>query len=524
MPTPHEKLAESLEVLKELQNENGAAAIRTGDISRTHRERLVENGFLIEVLRGWYIPSRPNVAPGDSTSWYASYWRFCAAYLNERFKRNWCLSPDQSLIIHSGNWTVPQQLLIRSPLGKNNTVNLPYNTSLYDLKGSLPGKQYVEEKEGLQAYTVAASLIYCSPGLFTNNPTDIRTALMLIRDASDVLTILLDNGHSAIAGRLAGAFRNVGRDRVANEILKAMESAGYNVREADPFADRINPGGTGRPESPYVVRVRMMWQAMRGVVIARFPKPPGLPKNKVQLLKHIAEVYVTDAYHSLSIEGYRVTPELIERVRSGSWNPDRDSKDTEQRNALAARGYWLTYQAVLKSLEKILAGNNPGGVVEDDHSTWYRELFSPSVLVGLLKARDLAGYRNGPVYIRNSMHVPLNRDAVLDAMPEFFNLLKQEEHAAVRVMLGHFIFVYIHPYFDGNGRIGRFLMNSMLIAGGYPWTVVPVAKRKQYMEALEQASVYQNIEPFTNFLTTLVESGMKGEPLPAVPNRDFGGV
>ncbi len=517
MPAAHEKLAESLEILKELQNENGAAAIRTRDISRTHRERLVQNGFLVEVLRGWYIPSRPNMVLGDSTSWYASYWRFCAAYLNQRFKRKWCLSPDQSLIIHSGNWTVPQQLLVRSPLGKNNTVNLPFNTSLYDLKGPLPNLQYIEEKDGLQVYTIAASLVNCSPALFNSNPTDARTALMLIRDASDVLTILLENGHSAIAGRLAGAFRNVGRDRIAKEILNAMRSAGYDVREVDPFTDRINTRGTGRPESPYVVRIRLMWQAMREVIIEKFPEPPGLPKNKVQLLKHVAEVFVTDAYHSLSIEGYRVTPELIERVRSGNWNPDRDSKDAEQRNALAARGYWLTYQSVLKSLEKILGADNPGEVVEDDHSTWYRELFSPSVLVGLLKARDLAGYRNGPVYIRNSMHVPLNRDAVLDAMPEFFDLLKHEEHAAVRVVLGHFIFVYIHPYFDGNGRIGRFVMNAMLIAGGYPWTVVPVGKRNQYMEALEQASVYQRIEPFTNFLATLVENGMKGEPLPAIP-------
>jgi hypothetical protein len=69
MPTPHEKLAESLEMLKELQNDNGSDAIRTVDISRTHRERLVENGFLVKVIRGWYIPSRPSVAQGDSTSW-----------------------------------------------------------------------------------------------------------------------------------------------------------------------------------------------------------------------------------------------------------------------------------------------------------------------------------------------------------------------------------------------------------------------------------------------------------------------
>jgi Fic family protein len=44
---------------------------------------------------------------------------------------------------------------------------------------------------------------------------------------------------------------------------------------------------------------------------------------------------------------------------------------------------------------------------------------------------------------------------------------------SVRVVLGHFVFVYIHPYIDGNGRMGRFLMNLMLASGGYPWAVIP---------------------------------------------------
>ncbi|MEX2232012.1 MAG: Fic family protein [Cyclobacteriaceae bacterium] len=138
--------------------------------------------------------------------------------------------------------------------------------------------------------------------------------------------------------------------------------------------------------------------------------------------------------------------------------------------------------------------------------------------MGLLKPSDLAGYRNGPVYIRRSMHVPLNRDAVRDAMPAFFDLLKEELDPAVRVVLGHFIFVYIHPYMDGNGRIGRFLMNVMLAAGGYPWTVIPVEDRKLYMDALEQASVHQDIVPFTDFIAKHVSRGMKGEPLPKIPN------
>jgi Fic family protein len=139
------------------------------------------------------------------------------------------------------------------------------------------------------------------------------------------------------------------------------------------------------------------------------------------------------------------------------------------------------------------------------------------VTVGLLKASDLAGYRNGPVFIRKSMHVPPNKDAVRDLMPAFFDLLRAEEHPAVRVVLGHFIFVYIHPYIDGNGRMGRFVMNVMMAAGGYPWTVIPLNERAAYMTALERASVGEEIKPFAEFVGALVRKRLAGEPLPSVP-------
>ncbi len=74
MAKPSEKLAESLEVLHQLQ-ERGMVAIRSGDLTRTHRERLCQNGFLQEVIKGWYIPARPDETTGESTSWYACGWR-----------------------------------------------------------------------------------------------------------------------------------------------------------------------------------------------------------------------------------------------------------------------------------------------------------------------------------------------------------------------------------------------------------------------------------------------------------------
>jgi Fic family protein len=219
----------------------------------------------------------------------------------------------------------------------------------------------------------------------------------------------------------------------------------------------------------------------------------------------------------LSIEGYRVSAELIERVRSGTWNPDLDKQDQEHRNALAARGYWQAYQAVQESVRGILKGEDPGKVIDKDHGRWYRELFGASVTAGILKPSDLAGYRNSPVYIRRARHVPPSADTVRDVMPVLFELLSEEKEAAARVVLGHFIFVYIHPYIDGNGRMGRFLMNAMMASGGYPWTIVPVTERPAYFAALDDASVRQDIKPFAGFLSRLVRDTMKGKtaPVPA---------
>jgi hypothetical protein len=228
-------------------------------------------------------------------------------------------------------------------------------------------------------------------------------------------------------------------------------------------------------------------------------------------------VYVNDAYHSLSIEGYRVNPALIGRVRAGAWNPDDIAEDRENRNALAARGYYEAFQSVRTSVEHVLRGKNAGEVAHDDHSDWYRRLFGPSVTAGIVAATDLAGYRSGPVYIRGSMHVPPPREAVRDCMPALFDLLTTETEPSVRVVLGHFVFVHIHPYMDGNGRMGRFLMNVMLASGGYPWTVIPVDRRADYMAALEAASVRQDIRPFAALVGALVRDTLAGKPAAPIP-------
>lgn len=180
---------------------------------------------------------------------------------------------------------------------------------------------------------------------------------------------------------------------------------------------------------------------------------------------------------------------------------------------MAARGYWQSFKLVKASIDKILSGNNAGDILDDEHGNWYIPLFSPSITVGILKPSHLAGYRNKQGFIGQSKHTPMNVDAVRDTMPLLFDLLKNEEHPGVRAVLEHFIFVYIHPYGNGNERIARFLMNAMQASGCYPWMVIPLEERKTYMPALEKASVELDIIPFTEFLAWLVKAIMDEKPI-----------
>ena len=511
MAKASENLARSLKELHRLQA-GGRVAIRSIELSKINRERLIKNGFLKKVTNGWYLPTSPDERPGDFTSWYASYWHFCSQYLKSKFGRSYCLSADHSIQLHSGNMSVPFQLIVRSMKGTNRILKLINNTSIFFLQQPIPSKTEISVVEGLQVYSPSSALVNSSSAEFTKNPIDSKVVLGLIKDSSDVLKILLDGGHSVKAGVLAGAFRNIHRDEIANAIIKTMKAVSYTIRENDPFTTSTPKTLTYRDKSPYVNRINIMWHQMREGVIKHFPIAPGIPKDQQDYLNKVEEVYTTDAYHSLSIERYKVSAELIEKVRKGNWNKDNNEDKTE-RNRLAARGYYQAFQQVKASIKKILKGKNPGEVVDSDYSDWYTELFAPCVIAGIIKPSDLVGYRSSQVFIGNSNHVPLNTEAVREAMPAFFDLLKQEPEASVRTVLGHFIFVYIHPYMDGNGRMGRFLMNTMLASGGYPWTVIPVEERKSYMASLEKASVEQNIEPFTKFIAYLVNQSLKGKPV-----------
>jgi len=127
-------------------------------------------------------------------------------------------------------------------------------------------------------------------------------------------------------------------------------------------------------------------------------------------------------------------------------------------------------------------------------------LFSAAVTAGIIPAEQLAGLRNQAVYIRHAKHIPPPHETVRDCMATLFECLADEKHPAVQAVLAHWLIGFIHPYIDGNGRMARFVMNSLLVSNGYPWTIIHVENRNAYLDGLERASIHKDIRDFAKFI------------------------
>lgn len=511
MASPNVKLATSLQKLHDLQRQ-GRAVVRTADLSRTHLERLVENGRLRSIVRGWYMPSRPEEDMGDTTTWFASMRHFVRGYCDERFSSDWYVNAELSLKLHTGSSTLPRQIQVNALKGTNNALTLPAGTSMFDLRvKEMPSADQLAEVQGLRVLSLEAALVRATPNVWQADTLTMQLALGMLKDASTLNRILLDGDHTTIAGRLAGALRAVDRVELADNVLKTMRSAGHTIVEQNPFETPVQ-SARSLPESPYCARIKAMWQMMRKQVLQSWTTQVR-PQASSKAYMDEAEVrYLADAYHSLSIEGYQVTPEMIDRVRTGIWRTGHTERDREERNAMAAKGYFEAHKAVRASLLKVLEGENPGTRLRADLQDWYLALWSSSVQAGLVKPSELAGWRGSQVFIKNARHTPLPPEAVRDAMPLLFEMLQAETEPCVRAVLGHFVFVFIHPYMDGNGRLARFIMNLMLATGGWPWTVVTMDIREEYMRALDAASSDLDIKPFTRLMSRLVQAQLVEGP------------
>jgi Fic family protein len=144
---------------------------------------------------------------------------------------------------------------------------------------------------------------------------------------------------------------------------------------------------------------------------------------------------------------------------------------------------------------------------------WVRELAEKDTPLDESTARELhrrivarsqpeiAGvYSTLPRRIAGSPVVFPNPAKIPQLMQEFGAWLGKLETTPAASFDAHFRFVAIHPFSDGNGRTARLLMNLLLLRSGYPPVAVRPEDRKTYLDALEHASMRNDISPFQNFM------------------------
>lgn len=135
-------------------------------------------------------------------------------------------------------------------------------------------------------------------------------------------------------------------------------------------------------------------------------------------------------------------------------------------------------------------------------------------------------YRSSNVMITGSKHIPPEAYDLSKLMRELINWIrnnKKKLHPIELAAIAHHKLVYIHPFFDGNGRVARLLMNLLLMREGYPLVVILKNDRKKYYQMLEKADK-GNLNPFVQFTTQAVERSLNiylKNLLPAKPGRRY---
>jgi Fic family protein len=228
-----------------------------------------------------------------------------------------------------------------------------------------------------------------------------------------------------------------------------------------------------------------------------------LPRfDREALLAQAREAKAYDAYHSTTIEGYRIRPEEVSAVISGVTVGGHDPEEVRSRMAVA--GYSKAFETTLATVR------DADGDVEITDTLvqgLYIDLFSPSVDAGIVSPELLRGWRTEPAYLRGHVYVPPGPEKLPRLMRQYEELVNGVTgDPLVRAILAHLEFVTVHPYPDGNGRLARLLMNVALLGGGLPWITIRNDDRAPYFAALHAAQVEGDAIPFARLVLRYAEA------------------
>lgn len=212
------------------------------------------------------------------------------------------------------------------------------------------------------------------------------------------------------------------------------------------------------------------------------------PINKTLLSKIKENFQVEMTYNSNAIEGNTLSKkETFWIIKEGLTIKGKSLKEhLEAKNHKEALDF--LYELVEYNKKNTISEH----LIKQMHSLVVKEADS-----------EIAGmYRKGNVLISGSDHIPPSGFKVASEMEKLIKWLKKEKnnyHVIELSSLLHHKLVAIHPFWDGNGKVARIIMNVLIMHTGYPMTIILKNDRRRYYRVLSEADKnnYKNLCEFT---------------------------
>lgn len=222
-----------------------------------------------------------------------------------------------------------------------------------------------------------------------------------------------------------------------------------------------------------------------------------LKQPKENLLNRYEAFTADFTYNSTAIEGNTLTLQETAQLLFEGITPRKSLREiNEITNHKAAFDYILNYK---EDITKDFICELHRLVVKD---TLKEELKS-----------QIGCFRSLQVFIRGTSWLPPKPSEVSKEMKSllfWYSSNKKKLHPLVLAAYFHAGFETIHPFVDGNGRVGRLVMNFILHKNKYPMINIPNLTKHKYYEALESAQVKGDLRPLVKLLLeTLKENKVR---------------
>lgn len=198
----------------------------------------------------------------------------------------------------------------------------------------------------------------------------------------------------------------------------------------------------------------------------------------------------------------------------------RSTKEEIAESINKTKGYNKRFDGLVNQYLMIENGN-----IEINSISDIRKIFD-SIVSGEIKENDLPDgdlfRRRGIGVYDESKNKWVHRNEYTE--PELFEYLTLmlefvkyfDAPQVYKIMASHFIFEYLHPFYDGNGRVGRYIIAKMLNDSLDPFTALTFSytvnnNKSKYYKAFENTSNYYNKGELTNFIKEMLDLLLKGQ-------------